>query len=61
MIICFGDETLYDRKVSERTPKPEGILGRIKLLTGVAGLGASGRPTISTVIEDLIAILYLPS
>ena len=60
IIICFGDETLYDRKVAERTPKPEGILGRIKLLTGVAGIGARGRPTISTVIRDLIAISYLP-
>jgi len=60
MIICFGDETLHDRKVSERTPKSEGALGRIKLLTGVAGLGTSGRPTISTVIKDLIAVSYLP-
>ena len=60
MIICFGDETLYDRKVSERTPRPEGVLGRIKLLTGVAGLRASGRPTIITVIKDLIGISYLP-
>ena len=60
IIICFGDETLYDRKVTERTPKPEGILGRIKLLTGVAGIRASGRPTIGTVIRDLIAVSYLP-
>jgi MFS family permease len=60
MIICFGDETLYDRKISERTAKPEGVLGSIKLLIGVAGLGAGGRPTISTVIKDLIATSYLP-
>lgn len=60
MITYFSDEALHDRKVSERTAKPEGVLGRIKLLTGVAGLGASGRPTISTVIKDLIAISCLP-
>lgn len=60
MIIYFGDETLYDRKISERTAKPEGILDRIKLLIGVVGLGASGKPTISTAIKDLIATSYLP-
>lgn len=60
MVICFGDETLYDRKVSKRTPKPEGVVGRIKLLTGVAGLAATRRSTVSTVTKDLIAISYLP-
>jgi MFS family permease len=60
LIVLFGDETLYDRDHPENNVKVDGIVGKIKLLTGIAGLRATGRPTLKTVFKDLIAISYLP-
>jgi hypothetical protein len=60
LVVLFGDETLYDRDHPENNVKADGIVGKIKLLTGIAGLRATGRPTLKTVFKDLIAISYLP-
>ncbi|KAF2397897.1 MFS general substrate transporter [Trichodelitschia bisporula] len=61
LIIIFGDETLYDRDPAHRKPRPTGIKGRIELLTGIAGLRATGRPTVGTVFKDLAAMAWLPN
>jgi MFS family permease len=60
LIVLFGDETLYDRKRPENNFKSTEIMGKIKLLTGIAGVRIKGRPTVRTVFKDLIAISLLP-
>ena len=60
LIVLFGDETLYDREHPENNLKVNGIMGKIELLTGIAGIRAKGRPTLKTVFKDLLAIAFLP-
>ena len=43
LIIVLGDETLYDRGNPQQ--KQTGLLGRLKLLIGIAGYKAHGRPS----------------
>jgi MFS family permease len=60
LIILVGDETVYDREHPENNVKVTGVIGKIELLTGIAGFRAKGRPTLKTIFKDLIAISFLP-
>lgn len=61
LIVLFGDETLYQRNSDEPAYKREkGLLGRIKLLTGITGAKMTGRPEIMTVLKDIIKIQFKP-
>lgn len=58
MVIFLGDETLYER--GNPQPREQGPLGRIKLLLGLTGLKAKGRPSLWTVMKDIISIQLRP-
>lgn len=61
LIVLFGDETLYQRNSDEPAYKREkGVVGRIKLLTGITGAKMTGRPEIITVLKDIIKIQFKP-
>jgi len=60
IIVLFADETLYDRRNPLRKPREKGFKGRIKLLLGITGYQAEGRPTLWTVIRDLADIQMRP-
>ena len=57
-MLLLGRETLYDRLRPQK--KEAGVMGRMRLLTGIAGAEATGRPTIWTVCKDLIAVQLRP-
>lgn len=58
LVTLLGDETLYDRNNPQK--RLTGLLGRVKLLTGVSGYKVQGRPNLIKVIEDLLAIQVRP-
>jgi len=58
MVVCFGDETLYDRENPQF--KPIGLFGRVKLLTGIHGYQIQGRPTVLRVFKDILTIQRKP-
>ncbi|KAL9108715.1 MAG: hypothetical protein Q9227_006511 [Pyrenula ochraceoflavens] len=60
LITLFGDETLYDREIPSNNPTGSGLVHRIKLLTGIVGIRAVGRPTIFTVIKHTVTIVAKP-
>ena len=60
LVALLGDETLYDREIPSNNPTGSGILHRIKLLTGVAGARAVGRPTLFTVTKHTATIVAKP-
>jgi MFS family permease len=60
LVIVFGDETLYDRTGSNPQTNQTGITGRVKLLVGLAGYKAQGRPTLIKVVKDLLIIQIKP-
>lgn len=60
MVICFGDETLYDRDGRRRVTS-SGFGRRISLLLGIAGFReCAGRPTIWRVTKDQYSLLLRP-
>jgi hypothetical protein len=58
LIIVLGDETLYDRGNPQQ--KQTGLLGRLKLLIGIAGYKAHGRPSPAKVLKDLFLVQIKP-
>ncbi|KAK5131682.1 hypothetical protein LTR08_000736 [Meristemomyces frigidus] len=58
LVIVFGDETLYER--GNPQPKERGLMGRAKLLLGITGLKAKGRPGFFTVAKDIARIQLSP-
>lgn len=61
LIVAFGDETLYQRDSAEPAARKEnGLLGRIKLLTGITGAKMTGRPEIMTIVKDIVKIQFKP-
>ncbi|EON61602.1 hypothetical protein W97_00817 [Coniosporium apollinis CBS 100218] len=60
MVICFGDETLYDRD-GRRSISSSGFGRRTSLLLGIAGFReCAGRPTIWRVTKDQYSLLLRP-
>lgn len=57
-IVFIGDETLYDRPVPQK--KEPGLLGRTKLMLGLAGIKATGRPSMLTIYKDILKIQLKP-
>lgn len=62
LIVLFGEETLYQRNSDmPAVVKEKGILGRIKLLTGITGAqNTAGRPEILVILKDIITIQIKP-
>ncbi|PGH27551.1 hypothetical protein AJ80_00792 [Polytolypa hystricis UAMH7299] len=60
LVAVFGEETLFDRNIRQGPLTSGGVWGRIELLTGIAGVRATGRPTLWTVSKHLAAIAILP-
>ena len=58
LVVLIGDETLYDRDNPQ--PRQTGLFARIKLLVGVTGAQVKGRPSLWTVIKDLLSIQIRP-
>lgn len=58
IVFVFGAETLYDCKNPAQMPK--GVLGRLSLLTGVAGYKTKGRPTMAAVCVHILQIQVKP-
>lgn len=62
LIVLFGEETLYQRNTDmPAVVREKGILGRIKLLTGITGAqNTAGRPEILVILKDIITIQIEP-
>lgn len=58
VVMFLGDETLYDR--SDPQKRATGLLGRVKLLTGISGYKVQGRPSLAKVVKDLLVIQVKP-
>jgi MFS family permease len=58
LVVVLGDETLYDRHNPQK--RQTGLVARVKLLIGVTGYRAQGRPSPVEVIKDLLAIQIKP-
>lgn len=60
LVVLFGDETLYERNNEKAFTREAGIVGRLKLLTGITGLRMKGRPTVWTTLKDVFVIQFKP-
>jgi MFS family permease len=61
LIICFGDETLFDREHHHEAEQSTGIVARISKLTGLYGLRrTAGKPGLWEVTKDLFGLLARP-
>lgn len=58
IVIFLGEETLYDR--GKPQPKVSGVIERIKLLVGVTGYQAMGRPKVWSVCRHIVEIQFRP-
>ena len=58
LVIVFGDETLYDRSNPQK--RGTGLVARMKLLVGITGHKAQGRPSPWNVTKDLLIIQIKP-
>jgi MFS family permease len=58
LVIVFGDETLYDRANPQK--RETGLVARMKLLVGITGHKAQGRPSPWKVTKDLLIIQIKP-
>lgn len=58
LVILLGDETLYDRANPQK--RGTGLMARVKLLVGVTGHKAKGRPSFWKVTKNLLIIQIKP-
>jgi MFS family permease len=58
LVVVFGDETLYDRFNPQK--RQTGLVARVKLLIGITGHKAQGRPSPWRVVKDLLVIQIKP-
>ncbi|OJJ48994.1 hypothetical protein ASPZODRAFT_1370324 [Penicilliopsis zonata CBS 506.65] len=61
---CLGEETLYDAETLD-TPKTQpqqkkSVVDQLKVLTGITGIQAKGRPGVFTVLKDTFSIGLKP-
>jgi MFS family permease len=58
LVVVFCDETLYDRFNPHK--RQTGLVARVKLLIGITGHKAQGRPSPWRVVKDLLVIQIKP-